>query len=142
MDTIYSTPFTKALLTGLFVGMIATLLCFGYDIAFRETITFNPSILINVSSMIFVINLLFLVIGIIYYAFLNLKHGELFYVIISLGLTVLLAFMALGTHRSNNIMINTRFHQLLVPIVVIIGVCASIGIPVLWHSKKFEEYVI
>ncbi|HSB92767.1 MAG TPA: hypothetical protein VLC28_06595 [Flavitalea sp.] len=141
MDT-YSTPFTKAVLTGLFVGMAATLLCFGYDIAFRETVTFNPSSIINVSSMIFAINLLFLVIGIIYHGFRQLKQGEIIYIVLSLGLTALFAFMAMSAHRSDNSLVNTRFHQLLVPIVIIIGLCASIGIPVLWHSRKFEEHVI
>ena len=141
MDT-YSTPFTKAVLTGLFVGMAATLLCFVYDIAFRETITFNPSSIINVSSMIFAINLLFLVIGIIYHGFRQLKQGEIIYIVLSLGLTVLFAFMAMSAHRSDNSLVNTRFHQLLVPIVIILGLCASIGIPVLWHSRKFEEHVI
>lgn len=142
MDSTYSTPFTKALLTGLFVGMVATLLCFGYDIAFRETITFSPSILINVSSMIFAINLLFLVFGIVFYGFLKLKHGEMFYIIISLILTAVLALMADTSHRSDDSLINTHFHQLLVPIVIIIGMSAAIGIPILWHSKKFEEHVV
>ena len=84
MDTIYSTPFTKAMLTGLFAGIVITLICMGYD----------------------------------------------------------LAFMANNAHRSDIDIINTRFHQLLVPIVVVIGLGASIGIPFLWHSRKFEEYVI
>jgi len=142
MDTIYSTPFTKAMLTGLFAGIITTLICMGYDLAFRESISFSPSIIINVASLIFVINLLFLVIGIIYYGFLKLKKGEFLYIIVFLSLTVLLAFMANNAHRSDIGIINTRFHQLLVPIVVVIGLGASIGIPFLWHSKKFEEYVI
>jgi hypothetical protein len=142
MDSTYSTPFTKALLTGLFAGMVTTLLCFAYDIAFRESVTFSPTILINVSSMIFVINLVFLVIGIVFYGFLKLKHGELLYIIISLGLTGLSAFLAFHVHRSDDAITNMHFHQLLVPIVIIIGLGASVGIPLLWHSKKFEEHVI
>ena len=142
MNTTYSTPFTKALLTGLFVGIVATLLCIGYDIAFRESISFSPTTIINVSSMIFVINLLFLVIGVVYYGFLKLKHGELGYIIISMAATTILIFLAFTTHRSSDMIINNRFHHLLAPIVAIIGLCSSIGIPLLWHSRKFEQYVI
>ena len=142
MDSIYSTPFSKAALTGVFAGFAATLLCIAYNTFFRASTAFSPSYFINVSSLIFVTNLLFFLIGIVYYAFLQIRKGEFLYVVFFALLTVVFAFMANHIHRSDVPMLNTEFHHLLVPMVIIMGVIATFGIPFLFHSKKFDEHVV
>ena len=142
MDSIYSTPLTKATLTGVFAGFITTLLCMLYNLFFRGSTGFSPSHIINVSSLIFFINTLFLVIGLIYYAFLRIKKGEALYIIAFVLLTIVLAVMAGHVHRSDVPLLNVEFHHLLVPMVIIMGLSASFGIPYLFHNKKFEENVL
>jgi hypothetical protein len=142
MDSDYSSPLSKAVLTSLFAGIAATLLCIVYDIAFRNNTDFVMSEIINVSSLIFLINLAFLVIGFIYHLFLRMAKGEMIYIGFILLIFVVFSFMANNVHRSDVPLLNTEFHQLLVPIVVIMGLVASLGIPLLFHNKKFEEHVL
>ena len=142
MENVYTTPFTKAILTGLFAGIVATVLCIGYEIFYRDSTGFPLSDYINVSTLIFAINLVFLVFGILYYAFARFKSGELFFAIFFLLLTAVLAFLAGGIHRSEVPSLNKEFHQLFVPMVIIMGLMAAVGIPYLYHNKKFEEHVL
>jgi hypothetical protein len=142
MDSIYSTPFSKATLTGVFVGIITTVVCIFYDVIFRQSTGFLLSDYINVSTLIFCTNLLFLVIGIIYFVFLRIKKGEIFFIVLFLALTAIFAFMADHAQRSPVPQLNAEFHRLLVPIVIIMGLAASIAIPYLFHNKKFEEHVL
>jgi len=142
MNFIYSTQLTKATLTGVFAGFITTLLCLLYNLVFRSSTGFSPSHIINVSSIIFFINALFLIMGLIYNLFLRIKRGEALYIIVFVLLTAVLAVMANHVHRSNVLLLNAEFRHLLVPLVIIMGLCASFGIPYLFHNKKFEENVL
>lgn len=142
MNSIYSTPFSKATLTGVFVGFVTSLLCMIYNNVFRGSTGFSPSYFINVSSLIFIINLLFFVIGVIFYAFRHLKNGELFYIVLFVLLTVGSALLAGRIHRSDVSLINSEFHLLLVPMIIFIGIAAAFGVPFLFHNKKFEEHVL
>jgi hypothetical protein len=83
-----------------------------------------------------------MIIGIIFFGFLRIKKGELLYIILIALITTIVAVMAGHVHRSEIPLVNTEFHQLLVPIVVIMGLAASLGIPFLFHYKKFEEHVL
>lgn len=138
----YLTPFTKAILTSLFVGIVATILCMGYDVFYRDSTSFPLSDYINVSNLIFAVNLLFLLFGAVYYLFTRFRKGEIFFVVLFLLLTGALVFLAAGIHRSNVPLLNTEFHQLFLPMVIIIGLLAALGIPYLYHSRKFEEHVL
>jgi hypothetical protein len=142
METTYSTPFSRAILTGVFTGIVTTVICIVFDVAFRGTTHFTPSDIINVSSLIFFTNLLFLIIGIIYYGALRIKKGEIIYIVLFLALTVLFAIKAGNAHRSDIAVQNNQFHELFVPIVIIMGLAAALGIPFLFHNKKFEENVV
>ncbi|WP_431210322.1 hypothetical protein ACQ86N_30410 [Puia sp. P3] len=59
-------PFGHAMLAGLFIGIIDTLICLAYNIGYRDATGYTPSALINVSSLIFAVNLLLLFIGMLY----------------------------------------------------------------------------
>src|SRR6476646_8119720 len=142
MDHIHSTPFSKVTLTALFVGIMTTLLCMFYDVIFRQSTGFFLSDYINVSTLIFFTNLLFLAIGMIYFIFLRIKKGEIIFIVLFLVLTAFLAFQADHAHRSEVPKLNAEFHQLLVPMVIIMGLAAAVAIPFLFHNRKFEENVL
>jgi hypothetical protein len=138
-----STPFSRALLTGVFVGFSATFLCLVYNVVYRSSTGFTPSEIINVSSIIFVINLLFVVIGMLYFVFLkSFPKGDVFFIVVFVLLTLFCVWKAEGTHRSDNYEVSLQFRGLLTGIIIISGIGASFFIPLLFHSKKFEENVV
>jgi hypothetical protein len=143
MESSYLTPFSKATLTGVFAGFVTTVLCLAYNIFFRDSTGFPLSDFINVSSLIFAVNLIFLVLGMLFYFFLRLsRRGDLIYTIVLLLITAVLSFLAAGIHRSDSRLLNREFHELFLPIVIMIGLAAAIGIPFLYRSRKFEEHVL
>jgi len=143
MNSTYLTPFSKAVLTGLFTGIVATVLCLLYNIFFRDSTGFALSNYINVSSLIFAVNLLFFLIGVIYYAFTRmLPRGEIIFTVVFLILTIVLAYLGGRVHRSDVPQLNSEFHELLLPMIILMGLLAAIGIPFLYHNKKFEEAVL
>ena len=143
MKTINQPRFPKALLTGLFVGIIATVVCMVFNIFYRENTHFDLSDIINISSLIFFVNLVFLVIGAVYYGFMRTgKKGELAFIIVFVLLTLFFGWEASGVHRSDDPLLNMEFHHLLLAMVVIMGALASFGIPFLYHNRSFEEHVV
>lgn|SRR6476620_10328358 len=134
---------SNAILTAVFAGIAATLLSFVYYLIFKDVTGFPYSSLINVSSLIFIINIIFLVIGFIYYMFIKIsKRADLAFIICMCVLTALGIWGALGIHRADNGMLNTEFHELLIGLILIIGVTAFAGIPLLYHNKAFNREVI
>jgi integral membrane sensor domain MASE1 len=139
----YQTRFSKAILTGLFVGIFATLICLAYNIYYRETTSFPLASLINVSSLIFAVNLLFLVVGLVYYACIKtFKKGDLVFIVLFVLLTIFFTWKGDQVYRTDNHILNMEFHHLLVPMILIMGISAIVGIPLLFHSRKFEENVL
>jgi hypothetical protein len=143
MEPSYLTPFSKATLTGVFVGFVTTVLCLAYNIFFRERTGFPLSDFINVSSLIFAVNLIFLVLGMLFYFFLRLsRRGDVIYFVFMLLVTGVLSFLAAGIHRSDTPILNSEFRELFLPIVITMGLAAAIGIPLLYRNRKFEEHVL
>lgn len=135
--------FYRALMTGFSVGFMATLVCLVYNIIYRNSTGFPLSFFINVSSLIFLVNILFPVIGIIYYGFISaFKRAEALYIILFILLTVFLVWRTELIRRTNDHLLNIEFRNLLLGIVVILGISASVFIPLLYHSKKFEDTVL
>lgn len=138
-----NSPFYRALMTGLFVGIIDTLICLVYNLVFRNSTGFQLSDIINVSSLIFFINLLFPIIGMLYNGFLKwFKKGDLVYVVVFLVLTAFLAWRSEVVYRTSDQIQNHEFRILLLGIVLILGVSAAFLVPYLFHNKKFEENVV
>jgi hypothetical protein len=142
MKNDQSSIFFKALMTGLFVGIIDTLICLAYNIAYRNASGYLPSTLINVSSLIFVVNLLLTVIGVIFYLFLRVfrKGGGVFFIVMVL-LTAFLYWKTSGIHRFADDKENSGFKGLLDGILLILGISAAC-IPFLYRSRKFVDAVI
>jgi len=136
------TTFYRATLSALFAGIIATLVCLGYDIVYREETGFSLSSLINVSSIIFLVNILFLVAGIAYSFLIRaFKKADLVFVVIFLLLIIFSIWKVLGFQRSSIHEEAVQFRGLMIGILLIIAL-ALISIPILFHNKKFEGTVL
>ena len=137
-------PFMKALMTGLFIGIVDTIICLLYNLLYRDGAHgFFSSDIINVSSIIFGTNILFVVIGILFFAFSRgAMKGEVVFSILFIVLTIIGAIAASHVQRSADPQMNARFHGLLVGVVLIIGTSAAFGMPMLYHSRKFGQYVL
>jgi hypothetical protein len=143
MYSNYLTPFSKSLLTGVFAGISATFICIIYNIVYRDETSYGLFSFFNVSSLIFGVNTLFILIGVVHYWFTKfIKRGEMVYATFFILLTIFLIVKIPGIHRVNDVTENTEFHHLAIAMTVIMGIAAAIGIPLLFHSKKFEEEVL
>lgn len=135
--------FYQAMMTGFFVGFLATVLCLVYNIIFRNSTGFPLSSYINVSTIIFLVNILFPILGIIYYGFLNsFKKADIIFILVFAFLTIFLVWRSEMVHRTDDTAINAEFKTLLSGVVIILGISATIFIPLLFRSKKFQETVL
>jgi hypothetical protein len=143
MDYEYhQSPLSKAILTSVFVGFFATLLCLIYNIIFRESTDYLPADWINVSSLIFAVNLIFLVAGLLYFFFLrSFKKGDLVFEILFGLLTIFCAWRASYAHMENSRLLSSEFRTLLIGVIIIMGVGIEL-VPLLFHNKKFEDAVL
>lgn len=135
-------PFAKAILSGLFAGLIATVVSLLYNVIFRTTADYLPADIINVSTLIFVMNLVFLILGGLYFIFLKVNGGQMIFRIIFLLLTIFAIWKTEAIQRFANQHLNAEFKTLLLGIVIISGISAFLLVPFLYHSKKFEEHVL
>ena len=129
-------------MTGLFVGIIDTVICLAYNLGYRNYTGYLPSSLINVSSLIFAVNLLLLVIGIVYFFFLRMfKLGDVFFEVVAITVTVWLIYKTAGLQRFDDPKLDSGFRGLLGGIVVILG-ASTACIPFLFRSRRFVDKVI
>jgi len=136
------TLFTRTMMTGLFIGIVDTIICLGYNIAYRDLSGYTPSALINVSSLIFAVNILLLITGMMYYLFIKLfGRKDYIFVIVSVLFTGFLLYKTEMGHRFTDYTVNSEFKGLLLGIVLILGVSAS-SLPFLYHSKFFDKYIL
>lgn len=143
MNSSYLTSFSKALLTNVFAGISTTFICIIYNVIFRNETSYQLFNLINVSSLIFGVNIAFMLIGIIYYWFIKFfKRGEMIYIGVFILITILGIVKTSDIQRTDDVAANIQFHHLFIAMIVIWSLAASIGIPVMFHSKKFEEHVL
>jgi hypothetical protein len=134
--------FSQTLITGLFVGYIATIFCLVYNIIFRDRTGFPLSDFINVSTIIFLVNLIFPVIGIVYYGIIAaFKRADLIFDILCALILTFCVWKTEFVRRTAEAHLNAEFKTLLLGIVIILGI-ASFFIPVLYHSKKFKDLVL
>ena len=88
---------TKAILTAVFVGFVATLVCIFFNVIF---------------------------------------------VMVSIVLTAFFVWRGEHFNRSADPKLNSEFKEQVTVIVLIIGLTAAVLLPVLFHSRKFEDKVI
>jgi asparagine N-glycosylation enzyme membrane subunit Stt3 len=134
--------FSKAILTGLFAGILATLACFIFEISFRVITQYEPSQYINVSSIIFIVNLILLTAGIVYYGLKkSFKRGSMFFLILSFITTAFCIWKSESFHRFTDYKLSQEFSHLLSGILLIIGLFAML-IPLFFNNKKISDYIL
>ncbi|HTI90215.1 MAG TPA: hypothetical protein VL727_06470 [Puia sp.] len=134
--------FTRAMLTGLFIGVIDTLICLAYNIGYRDLTGYTPSALINVSSLIFGVNLILLLIGMLYFVFIRLfGRRDIVFIAVFVLLTLFLIWKANTGHRFEDYALNSGWKGLILGVVAILGVSASV-LPFCFHSRFFDKYVL
>ena len=135
-------PFYRSMMTGLFVGIVATVVCLFFNVIYRESTNFYPADYINVSSLIFAVNLVFWVVGIVYYLFQRAfsRADIIFDVVFILVLLFCIWRVAEGL-RTDDQLLNSHFRTLMIGILVILAI-GVFAIPYLYHSRKFEDGVI
>lgn len=131
--------FSKAILTAVFAGIIATLACFVFDIYYRLATWYGPSGYINVSSIIFIVNILFIGAGVAYYGFKSWsKKGDYLY----FGFVFILIAAALwkttGIDRFADHRLNLEFIQLLSGTLGIIGFF-MLCIPFIFNNRRMVD---
>ena len=85
-----------------------------------------------------------MLIGIIYYWFITFlkRSGEMVYIGVFILITIIGIVKTAGIQRTDDVAANIQFHHLFIAMIVIWSISASIGIPVMFHSKRFEEHVL
>lgn len=142
MQNAQENTFTDAIMTGLFIGIVDTLICLAYNIGYRDFTGYAPSMLVNVSSLIFAVNLLLLLTGMIYFLFRRVFGSrDYIYVVLCILFTVFLSWQTETGHRFADPVVNAQSKGLLLGIVLILGVSAIL-LPFFYRSRFFEKYVI
>lgn len=137
MNYDYSkTSFSKALLAGVFAGILAVCLSLLFNGYFREFENVNFSGIINVSTIIFSLILFLAVIGLIYHWFVSkMKQGNIVYQLLTLILFVIMAIAVFQVQRTTDSVLNTKFQELLLGITIITGLCAVLVIPFFYRRN-------
>jgi len=136
------TSLSKSLMTGLFGGLVSTIICLFYNIIFRFSTNYPLSDIVNVSSIIFVINLIFLVIGLFYFFTNKIStSGKAIYLVAMILLIIIVLWLIAGSQRSENPRYAHDFKGLMSGIVIVMSINALL-IPVLINKKWFEEFFL
>jgi hypothetical protein len=131
------TDFSKALLSGLFAGIVATLANLVYDFFYRDITGFQLSQIINVPSLILASTLLLTIAGLIFYFFRHyIKKGSMLYRIIFFLLTIACIYFAMQVQRSSDPITSNEFKWLLAGVVAILGIAAVFYIPYLFDHEN------
>lgn len=137
------TVFYKSYMTCVFVGLVGTVLCMAYNLFFTQVLGFPLSSIINVATLIFAVNILFLVLGAVYYWFVSMRgRGELLFTGLFILLTAIGIWRLQYFHRSDIPRVNTQFHYEASGIVLILGLLTAVAVPLLFHSRRFTEWVL
>lgn len=144
MDYTTNSSFSRALMTGLAIGIAATILCLLYNLFYRYDATseFVSSDFVNVSSTIFGVNIIFVVFGLILAAVVRAgRVAEIVYALVFVVLTIVGVVAALHVHPSIYADQNQRFHGLLAGMIIIVGAGAAL-LPFFYHNKGFKQHVL
>jgi hypothetical protein len=139
---VKQSAFSKAMLTGLFIGIISTVVALFYNVIYRDSTGLRAADYINVSSIIFGVNLVFWIIGMIYYVFLrSFRRGDVIFEVVFLLLAVFCIWQTAIGHRSTDPEIAAQFRGLMIGVLVIMTIGVLL-IPYCFHNRKFEDSVL
>jgi hypothetical protein len=147
--TIYRyTPLSRGILGGLFVGIIAAALNLAFDYLYRQFTSYQVAEFVNINSIIFFTIPTLVAAGIVY-AILRqyVKQGLLVYTILSLALTVIVAFIPLGPNMlPNGDPMPASARGLTMGIEIITGLMGAFALPYfaehpkIWSDGNADRY--
>ena len=127
--------FKRCLVAGIFAGIAATVLSMIFNLAFRNYTGFTLSMVINVNSIIFILGMTITLSGIIFYYFHHhLKYGTLVFRVFAFIITMVLIFVSQYIVHNEDPEQARLFRQLLMGIVVIMGGCIMLLLPLLYKK--------
>lgn len=133
---------SKSILTGLFAGIIATLVSFIFEITYREATGYGQSIFINVSSIIFVVNLILLAAGLTFYRIkISFKRGNLIFFLLALITTAFCIWKSESFHQFANKKLSMESSHLLSGVLLIVGLSAML-IPFFFSNKRIGDFIL
>jgi hypothetical protein len=134
------TELSKAVLSGLFAGIMATCASLLFNIIFRGITQFNPSAIINVSSIIIGSVLILTIAGVLFYFFHHyIKGGSIVFRIFFVLITAVAIYFSMQVQRSTDATVSKQFEELLSGIVLISGAFIIFYIPYLFkHSHIYS----
>jgi hypothetical protein len=120
-------------MAGVFAGIAATVISLLFNTFFRGYTGFFLSELINVATVIFVLLTLGTIAGPVFYFFHHYsKAGTILFQFASIIITILLIIGCMQIQRSTDAIVAKEFRELLSGVILITGLCISIGIPFLY----------
>ena len=129
------TEFSKAILSGLFAGIMATCANLLFNMIFRGITQFNPSAIINVSSIIIGSVLILTIAGVLFYFFHHyIKKGSMLFRLFFLLVTAVAIYLSMQVQRSTDATVSKQFEELLSGIVLISGAFIIFYIPYLFKN--------
>lgn len=131
-------PFSRAVLAGVFVGLIGSVATLVFNYFYRSATGFSVSDVINVSSLIFIPIIILELCALLYY-FLEktLKRtGVAVYIILFAVVSVLCIYSSLTAHLSPDTELASQYKWLLGGVVIIMGVTATFLIPYFIQNDK------
>jgi hypothetical protein len=133
----------RAFMTALFVGIVVAFLSLVFNIIYRSAGPDFPEDLFNVSVLIFSNLLVFLLIGLVYMLLhLYAPKADLIFILLFVVLSILGWVGVSSGHFADDVIGNSQIRGFLKGLILLIGI-SSIGLlPFLYHSRKFEEYVV
>jgi len=129
------TELSKAVLSGLFAGIMATCASLLFNMIFRGITQFNPSAIINVSSIIIGSVLILTIAGVLFYFFHHyIKKGSMLFRLFFLLVTAVAIYLSMQVQRSTDATVSKQFEELLSGIVLISGAFIIFYIPYLFKN--------
>ena len=139
----YTNDFSKSILIGLFLGICAKMICLLFGVIYRERTGFDLFLIINWPATIFGCNIILLSFGAVYSFFKKMgRLGEPSFVIFFLLLTGLCLWATSRIERNSDPVLSSEFRGMLSGYIIILGTFTFLGIPLLFHNKKFMDAVI
>jgi phosphotransferase system glucose/maltose/N-acetylglucosamine-specific IIC component len=148
-ETIYRyNALSRGILGGLFVGILASAVNLLFDYLYRHFTHYQISEFVNINSIIF-FTIPSLVAAGIAYAIIrkNVKSGLLVYIIISIVITAVVAFIPLGPNMlPNGQAMPSAARGLTMGIEIITGLMGAFALPYfaehekIWSDDKRDQY--
>lgn len=127
--------FTKALLSCVLTGIVATIANGLYDILFRSVTHYLLSVEFNFFSIALATMVTFIILGLIYFLFLRYLNGKAFSITLIIVMIICVAITAF-LHSDGNESAFYGNHGLIAGFIIVSGLLALTLLPYLYHHPR------